>query len=595
MLSQALETFKKEYEEKGDTLILDTYIPVDGTYVVVKPSDDGFIIAESIDIKLDKETMTIDRTQSKYMKFICYADYYSQIVSNNKAICIPEGKSILGNNYLSFIVKKEKVIKNQLTNEIIDKYYSLLENPKLKYGRNANSLELYEMAVKKVGEIDKDRLNKIRNWIKENLFEVFKEVTGTDYLKILFYYPEEDYKKESERYFIPNIYNSNDYNEKIDNIIYGLSNDNMGLNSKKLYLANKTRKVSVPYLINQKEVRYQKKFFDYLMNLVSAGKFNIYIGDEIKAFNNKSYLNEEFQGIFLRIKKTNEKTGTVVEIQDCDIVSNYNPQLNKIFGYKNIMETDFNKLKEGYGVIKTLKGIEEVVNRVLFSKYLTSNYFTDSKDISKDDDKTNKLDCGLKSNLLVCRTALFNWFYKGNCYNIWKLLDKASLSLVKGSIEKGYFINAINQFNLRLSLREYFEGGEEMADVIYNVKNSLRNKIYEKDTSFIENDREYFFAVGQLVSFFISRSKGKKKPLSLANPFINAKNDKVIKEKLKALYKKYNYDIESYNLKFKALYAMAISYELENKIDEDMIIAGYLHSNLLYEKEDNNKEVGDNE
>lgn len=584
MLSQALETFKKEYKKKGDALILDTYIPADGTYVVVKPSDGDFIIEDSIDIKLDKKTRTIDRTQSKYMNFICFADYYSKVTDMNKAILSSEGKVIQGNNYLSFVIKKESLTNGKLTNDIIDRYYSVLENPRLKYTKDKpKALELYELAEKKVGEVNKDRLNKIKSWIKENLFEAFKEITGKDYLKIFFYYPEDDYKKESERYFIPNIYNSNAYNEKIDNIIYGLPNDNMGLNSKKPYLENKTRKISVPYLINQEEVIYQKRFFDYLMNQASSAKVNLYIGDEIIALSDKSSLDNKFQGIFLRLKK-----GKEVEIQDYDIVSNYNPQLNKVFEYKNIIGADYDKLKVSYDTMKTLGEMHKVINEVMFSKLLSSNYFTEPSDISIND-------ATLKSNLLVCRTALFNWFYKGNCYNIWKLLDKASLSLVKGSIEKGYFINAINQFNLRLSLKEYFEGGEEMADVIYNVKNSLRNKIYEKNTSFIENDREYFFAVGQLVSFFISRSKGKKKPLSLANPFINAKNDKVIKEKLKALYKKYNYDIENYNLKFKALYAMAISYELENKIDEDMIIAGYLHSNLLYEKEDNNKEVGDNE
>jgi CRISPR-associated protein Csh1 len=146
-------------------------------------------------------------------------------------------------------------------------------------------------------------------------------------------------------------------------------------------------------------------------------------------------------------------------------------------------------------------------------------------------------------------------------------------------------IKASDQFNLRLSLKKYFKGGEDMADVIINTKNDLRNKISQKKTSFLENDKQYFFAVGQLVSCFISRSKGKKKPLSLANPFINAKNDKMIKDKLKALYKKYNYDIDNYMYKFKGLYAMTISYELDNdNIDQDLIIVGYLHSNLLYEE-----------
>lgn len=307
MLSQALEVFKTVYEKNGDDFILGTYIPADGTYVVVKHGDDGFVIADSVDIKLDKKTRTIDRTKSKYMKFICLADYYSKITDMNKAILVGSGKVIQGNNYLSFIIKKESLTNGKLTNEIIDKYYDVLENPISKYGKKPKALELYKLAEKKVGEVDKYRLNEIKEWIKENLFSSFNHLTGKDYLKIFFYYSEGsyeiDYKNESERYFIPNIYNNNAYNKTSKGIIYGLPNDNMGLNAKKPYLEHKTRKVSVPYLIDQDEAMYQKRFFDYLMNQASAGKVNIYIGDEIKSFSNQDYLNDEFKGIFMRIKR----------------------------------------------------------------------------------------------------------------------------------------------------------------------------------------------------------------------------------------------------------------------------------------------------
>lgn len=110
MLSQALEIFKKEYEEKGDRLILDAYIPADGTYVVVKPSGDGFVIEDTFDIKLDKKTRTIDRTVSDYMKFVCLADYYSKVTDVDKAIVSSKGKVIQSNNYLSFIIKKKVLL-----------------------------------------------------------------------------------------------------------------------------------------------------------------------------------------------------------------------------------------------------------------------------------------------------------------------------------------------------------------------------------------------------------------------------------------------------------------------------------------------------
>ena len=122
-----------------------------------------------------------------------------------------------------------------------------------------------------------------------------------------------------------------------------------------------------------------------------------------------------------------------------------------------------------------------------------------------------------------------------------------------------------------------------MAEILSNVKNSLREKINSKVTMNIDNDKEYYFAVGQLTSYFISLSKSNKKVHSLANPIINGKNDKRIKDELKKLYKKYSYSISTGNLKFKNLMAMVESYVPETNIDEDLILAGYLHSNLIYE------------
>ena len=82
----------------------------------------------------------------------------------------------------------------------------------------------------------------------------------------------------------------------------------------------------------------------------------------------------------------------------------------------------------------------------------------------------------------------------------------------------------------------------------------------------------------------LSLSKGKSNPQSLLHPFINAKSNEVIKEQLRTLYKKYNYTIEQNSKRFNNLYGMIISYKPEGKINQDMILAGYLRNNLIYEK-----------
>ena len=130
-----------------------------------------------------------------------------------------------------------------------------------------------------------------------------------------------------------------------------------------------------------------------------------------------------------------------------------------------------------------------------------------------------------------------------------------------------------------------------MADKIIALKKNLRLKINNEVTGKFDSDDEYYFGVGQIVSYLLSKNKGKKKPHSLANPFINAKDNKVIKEKLRNFYKKYNYDIDMYGRRFKNLYAMILGYEADTKVNQDMIIAGYLNNNLIYESDKKEEEI----
>ena len=175
-------------------------------------------------------------------------------------------------------------------------------------------------------------MEKIQEWIKENIFNLNIDISGKDYLKIFFDYPIEEYLKENKRYLIPNIYNKNDFNINVGDKIYGLPNDNMGLNAKKPYLENKTRKSTVSYLIDNREVLIQRKFFEYLMNMASVGKVNIYIDDKITALPNGESIDRDFQGVFIRLQK-----GKEVEIHDYDVITKYRYTLRKPFKYKNIL------------------------------------------------------------------------------------------------------------------------------------------------------------------------------------------------------------------------------------------------------------------
>lgn len=582
MLQDCIEIFEKELETKGDRLITDNHLPENGTYIIVSLKDDKFEIKDVLDIKYNKKTGEIDGRENIYFKDIREYDYNSKIINTNKSL---ESKRVIhSNNYLSFFVKKENLSNGKLTYEIIENYYKVLSNPKLKYTKS-KAKEIYSVVEEKLGEVDIELLEKISIWIKDNIFSLSElgiEVRGKGYLKIFFDLPIEKYHIEGERYLIPNIYNNNDFNRKVDDVVYGLPNNNMNLNSKKPYLENKSRKEKIPYLIDEKQVLLQKKFFDHLLNVASKGEVNVYINDKgIMSYKNGEMPKSEddnFNGTYMRIKKGK----TEVEIQSYDFITSYKYKLKNTFKLQNILELDDKFIDGEYSAHNNRESMQNILNNILFSKYLVNNYYTDAKDIPIKDSL-------IKRNLLLSREKIFDYIYKGNENGIYNLLDKVSKDLIKNSITNGYIIKASHQYNLKGSLQNYFKGGKNMGDVVFDIKNNLRNKINLDDTKIFECDKEYYFAVGQFVNYLLSKSKSKNKPHSLANPFINAKSNSVIKEKLRNLYKRYNYDIDMYGKRVKNIYAMIVSYEPQGKVDQDMIIAGYLHSNLIYEsnKEEN--------
>ena len=568
MLRDCLDVFKEIYDKKGEQLIIDSYTLSDGSYVLV--GETGAII-EILEITKDDITKT-----QRYYEF-AEMDYLSKLVDMNKPI--DPNKIIHSNNYLSFFVKKENVIKSKLTEAIIDNYYEILKEPIVKYkkSKDKEKIKTYQLVEKKYGKVDKTLVEKYKIWIKFNIFSLLDKVKNNkSYLKIFFQYDLKQYEIENEKYLLPNIYNNSRFNVQIDNITYGLPNDNMSLNSKKPFLENRTRKNYLPYIISIDEVILQKKFFDYLLNNAYAGRTNVYIGNgNIRCLSYKEKLDEEFSGLFLKIKK-----GKEIEIHDFDTIVGFNNLIKGLI-VNAVIPIDYTKFKgslsKSYGTIKEISKLKVLINDIYFNNSLSINYFKEPKDIKLNDFK-------IKENLIKSRDAFFNWFYKGNTLVIKGIFANISMELIKNSICSNYMIKAKEQFNLRCGILNYFIGDMEMADILYEIADTLRKKINSKQTDKIENDLEYYFAVGQISSYLLSLNKISKRMHSLINPLLNCKTDEKLRLQLDMLFKKYNYGIKKNSLKFNNFSAMVIGYQAKSRVNDNMLVAGYLYSSLIYER-----------
>lgn len=599
MFEECLDVFKRELEDDNN-LILDEYIPADGSYIIV---DAEGKIKNYQDIKLDKKKRGTSEAVVKgsYFKEICFYDYHSKLISMNKPI--DSKKVIHSNNYLAFAVKKES-ITSKLTETIIDNYYDTLKNPlEKKYKKSKEASKIYQKFEEEYAPVNIKILEKCRSWIKQHIFSIDKlvqiDLGKKDYLKIffeVFEVGEEDNKKnrelfiqEDNRYIFPNIYNSNDYNVEVEGKIQGIPDNNMGMNAKKPFLAIKTRKTPAGYLVDEKKAILQKQFFEYLMNLASSGKNNVYIDTKnyrIKAYSDQDErddFDEMASGYYLRIQK-----GKELEIQVQDNLVDYQNRLKLNFEYIKFINIDRkeDKLPEfakRYGIYYKRTNVGNLINEIFFSKCLRTNYFMDISAI-------NVKDSTLKQNIIMYRNAIFDWVYKGIDNNFSIVEEKFALSLIKNSIQSDdkYKLRAKSQLNLHWSLKDYFfktkgkQGGNTMVDTAIKVRENVKEKVLSKnEVTMPSNDEEYYYAVGQLLSYLIFKSRAGKKMQSMVNPVLNAKRDNVIKMRLFQLYKKYNYDISIYNYHMKNLYAMILGYKPKNKVNQEMILFGYLDENIL--------------
>lgn len=602
MFKECLDVFSEMLKHE-DNLILKGYIPADGSYVIVK--NDGTV--KNADIKFDKKTRNLNCTDDTLLNDICFYDYHSKLISMNKPIDIK--KVIHSNNYLAFAVKKES-ITTKLTEAIIDNYYDTLKNPlEKKYKKSKEASKIYQKFEEDHGVVNITLLEKCRSWIKQHIFSIDKlvnvDLEKKEYLKIFFEVfetNEEDNKKNKElfiqednRYIYPNIYNNNYYNVEVDGKIQGIPDNNMGMNAKKPFLSIKTRKNPASYLLDGDTALLQKQFFEYLMNFATNGKNNIYvdiINNKIEAYSDKEE-REKFSGIeagyYLRIQK-----GKELEIQVQDNLVNYQDKLLLNFNYQDFFKMNIENYPEytkDIGIHSKRTSVGRLINEIFFSKYLLTNYFTDASDISVKDSV-------LKRMIVMYRNVIFDWIYKGIDNNFETAEKRFALDLIKNALINNYTLRAMTQLNLHWSFKDYFaelkqQGGEKMAEVATEIRESIKERVMSKEKVKMPiNDKEYYYAVGQLVAYFISLSKASKKSQSMINPVINISDDRVLKERLIQLYKKYNYAIEHYNVRFKNLFAMILAYKPDARTDkqtkDEMILFGYMDSNSIYTKKEEN-------
>ena len=571
MIDEALEVFKKIYDKEGEKLVVNKHIPKDGTYILVNIKS-GKII-EKLNIFYDKKSKKIDGELNQYYGYFRAFDYYSNLVDMNKPM--DPKKTIHSNQIYSFFIKKDSIRENKLTKSIIEGYKKNLLNPEEKYN-SKEAKELYKNIAEKLPKIEKDIVEDIFLWIEDNVNEnLLENDNKKDYLKIFFVEEDLDkslevFKNEHKRYIIPNIFNSNDYNKKIGETIYGLSNNNMGLNAKKAFLENKTRRVSTPYLVNTDEILLQYAFYNYLLPEVKQGNYFIYfLENEIIP---RTYKEGCPNGAKYLLNASYSKD---VDIKNFNVISKNNDE-EIIINFKEILHQKKKDTDEiEYGNLNKEKMMNNI-NKILFYNSLLGNFLLNDGDLDIKDIEVKKL-------LMKYRNAFYKWFYLNDEAEVKKNIRKIYLDAVMVAIGNGHFFKASQQLDFGFCLEKYFYGKSELMEEIMNVKEVFLNHTLSEEEWEFSNDEEYFFAVGQILAYINYMRNSKAKSLNFIKQLTFVKNIDVLKEKIKKIVISYSHIFETKNKKINRTISNISLYQ-PKEIRIDILLAGFTADIIFFKK-----------
>lgn len=578
MLEECLEIFKKNLDEDPD-MVLRGYISKDGKYYLVTMKEKGpWEVSPSFKIKYDKKEKKIENQPLNY-SFIRDLDFNSNLLNMNKSI--DNKKAIHSSNYYSFFFK-ENIYEDKINKDAIERYFSILKNPLKKY-KDKNAKNLYLENEEKLGSVNVDEAEKIEKWIVENIdnkniFDI--DTSSKDYFKIFFVYEDEEktkkaYQREQDRYLLTNLFNKNKYNIEVNGKTFGVSDDNLGINDKKPYLENLSRKVKQPYLISADMAKLQNLFFSYLSSSVKRGNNKIYFNTgnkEISFEKNKNFIGFE---LFLYPEK-NEAAILDYNIysKDFDDIEIKINQFIEEYLQENAKAEDISKREDKYGLITEKKTLLNKIDSVFFYNYYQRNKYNL--------ENLNIKELNFKMIILNYGKSLEFAIVNNKNKEIVRILDKLLEDSIKYSLVNGYKTKAITQFNYYLSLKEYFEKKEENY---MDFQENMKRKLESAGEISLEGDKEIFFAVGQVLRKLLNYSNIGDKNLTFIRNFLGGQKTSRIIENLEHLLVTYAHNISAKDVRLNRAVSQILVHKFDNKKAEDRwIIAGFLEESYLYGK-----------
>lgn len=600
MTYDLINSFKEYF--KDNKVVLDSYKMDDGYYYLVK--NDG-----TLKRLIMKKNDPDDYELYKYLKT---RDFYSKYLNSNKALDTGYTeivgkekysmlKKICSNNIYTLFFKNkfvlglcnEQAIKDAVPTDIfekgINKYYESLQKLGAKKEEKIILDECY-----KSEEIENQKSNMISAFRKvyEDFSKEDKPKDGT-WIKIFLEAEEDEYRRVGNIYFSLKLFNTNDSNVKVEDKVYGVNNYNYGLNSKKPYLELKTTPYKISSLISKDEISILNNIYIWLYsNGVSENVLKLPNDWKFKGIPQEK---DEINNKNMYLIKVAGNNG-VARVDDFEYITNFSTEIRP-FKCKDYIRKEGKEFKT-----TNIYGLEWYTNNTWIANnpknernYLRESYYDYESRIAK-----SMLSNWKKDILKTYSNVFLELFQKQGKGNFIKKIDEIAIKIVENTLieelekNKTYIYAPLNCMNLWIAFKTYFkEEGEDEEMKINHIQEDCL-EIYMKNGK-IENDEQYYYFAGQVAFYLLNKSKASKLTQDVTGPFIKATSLKKLKDELKYLYEKYNYDIYLNSPKFNNILSQLLLQEPESGVKEnkDVILAGMLANNIFYTKKE--MENGGNE
>ena len=132
-----------------------------------------------------------------------------------------------------------------------------------------------------------------------------------------------------------------------------------------------------------------------------------------------------------------------------------------------------------------------------------------------------------------------------------------------------------------------------MKNNVIDTIDSVKEKVNGSDTPVSETVEEYSYAAGQLAKYLVKQSAAKDITFKEAAQVLDSKNVEGVTKAIGRLLKKYDHALSINYLKLNNMISMVTNVTFsETKVNKDMLLAGFVGNNILFEKKqsDENKE-----